>query len=279
MPTALLPGGEAVPVLGIGTWKMGERRQTRADEIAALRLAADLGMTLVDTAEMYGNGTAEELIAEALGDRRHEIFLVSKVLPHHATRRGTISACEASLRRLKTDRLDMYLLHWRGNVPLEHTVEALATLKRDGKIRHWGVSNFDVGDMEELAALRVAGAPLTATNQVLYNLMRRGVEFDLLPWCQAHGMPIMAYSPLEQGTLIGHKTVRAIANRLRATASQVALAWVLRQPGIVTIPKAGHVDHVRDNHGALAIRLVPSDLLELDRAFSPPTRKISLEMI
>jgi diketogulonate reductase-like aldo/keto reductase len=258
---------------------MGERRQTRTAEIAALRLAVDLGMTLVDTAEMYGNGAAEELVAEAIGHRRNEIFLVSKVLPHHATRRGTISACEASLRRLDTDRLDMYLLHWRGSVPLEQTVEALDTLKRDGKIRHWGVSNFDAADMKELAGLQVEGASGAATNQVLYNLMRRGIEFDLLPWCRAHGMPIMAYSPLEQGDLVKHSAVRTLANRLSATPSQVALAWVLRQPGVLTIPKAGDVAHVRDNRAALAVGLAPQDLAELDRIFSPPKRKISLEMI
>lgn len=277
--TTTLPGGEPIPVLGIGTWNMGERRQARAGEIAALRLAIDLGMSVVDTAEMYGNGAAEELIAEALGDRRNEIFLVSKVLPHHATKHGTISACEASLRRLKTDRLDMYLLHWRGSVPLDQTVDGLNTLKRDGKIRYWGVSNFDVADLNELASMRVEGVAPASTNQVLYNLMRRGIEFDLLPWCQSRGMPIMAYSPLEQGRLVKHKTVRAIAGRLRATPSQVALAWVLRQPGIVAVPKAGDVDHVRENRGAVAIELASHDLAELERTFTPPTRKISLEMI
>jgi diketogulonate reductase-like aldo/keto reductase len=277
--TTTLPGGEPIPVLGIGTWNMGESRKARAGEVAALRLAVDLGMTVVDTAEMYGNGAAEELIAEALNHRRDEIFLVSKVLPHHATRRGTISACDASLRRLNTDRLDLYLLHWRGSVPLEQTVEGLAALKRDGKIRHWGVSNFDVDDMDELEALRGEGASLVATNQVLYNLMRRGIEFDLLPWCRSRGIPIMAYSPLEQGRLIRHKTVRAVADRVRATPSQVALAWVLRQPGIVAIPKAADVDHIRDNRGAVSVELASQDVAELDRAFSPPTRKISLEMI
>ena len=275
--TIALPGGERIPALGIGTWNMGERRQTRADEIAALQLAVELGMSVVDTAEMYGDGRAEELIAEALSDRRDALFLVSKVLPQHATRRRTISACERSLERLKTDRLDLYLLHWRGRVPLDETLEAFNKLKRDGKIRHWGVSNLDLADMEELAAL--AGASLPATNQVLYNLTRRGIEFDMLPWCRTQGIPIMAYSPLEQARLTKHKILRAMGDRLKVTPSQIALAWVLRQPGVVTIPKAGHRDHVRENHGALGIQLAPEDLDELDRVFAPPTRKMPLEML
>lgn len=279
MRTVGLPGGERIPVLGIGTWNMGERRQARAGEVAALQLAVDLGMTVVDTAEMYGNGAAEELIAEALGHRREEIFLVSKVLPEHASKRGTIAACEASLRRLKTDRLDMYLLHWRGSVPFADTLEAFNALKRDGKIRHWGVSNLDTNDMEELEALTVRDRTLAATNQVLYNLTRRGIEFDLLPWCEARGIPIMAYSPLEQGRLERHKTLRAISERVKATPSQVALAWVLRQPGVMTIPKAGRVEHVRENHGALSLQLTSEDLTQLDAAFAPPKRKTSLEML
>jgi len=277
--TIVLPGGETIPALGIGTWNMGDKRQKRADEVAALQMAADLGMTVVDTAEMYGNGAAEELVAEALGDRRGKIFLVSKVLPQHATRRGTISACEASLRRLKTDRLDMYLLHWRGSVPLDETIEAFNILERDGKIRRWGVSNFDVDDMEELVALdKVAGARV-ATNQVLYNLTRRGIEHDLLPWCRARGVPVMAYSPLEQGRLVKHKALRVVAGRVRATPAQVALAWVLRQPGVIAIPKAGHVERVKENRGALDLDLAPDDLTELEAAFPSPARKIPLEMI
>ncbi len=277
--TILLPGGERIPVLGIGTWNMGERRQKRREEIAALQMAVELGMTVVDTAEMYGDGAAEELVAEALGARRNHVFLVSKVLPQHATRRGTIAACEASLRRLKTDRLDLYLLHWRGRVPLEETIDAFATLKRDGKIRHWGVSNLDVDDMEELAAQRVQTGSSCAVNQVLYNLLRRGIEYDLLSWCKARGIPIMAYSPLEQGALATHTVLGAIAARLGATPSQVALAWVVRHPGIMMIPKAGNIEHVRENLGALSVQLAPEDLAELDEAFPPPTRKIPLEMI
>ena len=263
----------------MGTWNMGEKRKTRADEIAALRAAVDLGMSVVDTAEMYGDGAAEELVAEALADRRSEIFLVSKVLPSHATKRGTISACEASLRRLKTDRLDMYLLHWRGRVPLEETLEALVALERDGKIRHWGVSNFDVDDMEEITALAKSARSWVATNQVLYNLKRRGIEYDLTPWCRARRIPLMAYSPLEQGALATHKALRAIANRVGATPSQAALAWILRQPDVIAIPKAGHPDRVRENRGAIDVGLAPEDLADLDAAFPSPTRKIPLEMI
>jgi diketogulonate reductase-like aldo/keto reductase len=280
IPATILPTGETVPVLGIGTWNMGEKRQQRADEIAALQMAVDLGMTVVDTAEMYGNGAAEELVAEALGDRRSEIFLVSKVLPQHATKRGTISSCEASLRRLKTDRLDMYLLHWRGVVPLEDTLEAFTALERDGKIRHWGVSNFDVDDMDEATALAKSRRSWVATNQVLYNLTRRGIEYDLLPWCAARGIPVMAYSPLEQGRLLTkRKTLHTIADRLSATPAQVALAWILRQPGVMAIPKAGHFERVRENRGALDVELAPEDLAELDDAFPPPARKKPLEMI
>ena len=279
MRTISLPGGELVPVLGVGTWNMGEKRKKRADEIDALQMAVDLGMTVVDTAEMYGSGAAEELVAEALGPRRSDIFLVSKVMPQHATRRATISSCEASLRRLKTDRLDMYLLHWRGRVPLDETLEAFQQLERDGKIRHWGVSNFDVDDMEELAGLTAHGGSQAATDQVLYNPLRRGIECDLLPFCYTRGIPVMAYSPLEQGLLAGHKTLEAIAKRLTATPAQVALAWVLRQPGVMAIPKAAHVGHVRENRLALELELAPEDLAELDDAFPPPAHKRPLEMI
>jgi diketogulonate reductase-like aldo/keto reductase len=270
---------ETIPALGIGTWNMGDTARTRGDEIAALQLAVDLGMSVVDTAEMYGSGAAEELVAEALGHWRDKIFLVSKVLPHHATKRGTIAACEASLRRLKTDRLDLYLLHWRGRVPLSDTLEGFDTLVRDGKIRRWGVSNFDVADMEELAGLRMSTRATVAMNQVLYNLMRRGIEHDLLPWCRARKIGIMAYSPLEQGRLLRHKTIRTVADRLHATPAQVALAWILRHPDVIAIPKAGHVDRVRENRGALDLRLAPAILAELDAAFKPPSRKIALEMI
>jgi diketogulonate reductase-like aldo/keto reductase len=268
-----------IPVLGVGTWGMAERADHRLDEIAALQMAVDLGMTVIDTAEMYAGGEAEELVAEAVGDRRREIFLVSKVLPQHATQRGTVSACEASLRRLNTDHLDLYLLHWRGTVPLDETLAAFDALERQGKIRHWGVSNFDVDDMEELVSLTANADSIVASNQVLYNLARRGIEYDLLPWCRKRRIPIMAYSPLEQGRIATAATVNAIATRLDATAAQVALAWVLRQEGVVAIPKAAHVEHVRENRGALEIELSAGDLDELDQAFPPPTRKTPLEMI
>ena len=277
--TVTLPGGEEIPVLGVGTWGMAERADHRLDEIAALQMAVDLGMTVIDTAEMYAGGEAEELVAEAVGDRRREIFLVSKVLPQHATRRGTVSACEASLRRLNTDHLDLYLLHWRGPVPLDETLAAFDAPQRQGKIRHWGVSNFDVDDMEELVSLTANADSIVASNQVLYNLARRGIEYDLLPWCRTRRISMMAYSPLEQGRLAKDKTVQAIAERLDATPAQVALAWVLRQPGVVAIPKAADVEHVRDNRGALEIALSSEDLNELDEVFPPPTHKRPLEMI
>jgi diketogulonate reductase-like aldo/keto reductase len=277
--TVTLPDGEEIPVLGVGTWGMAERPGDRVHEIAALQRAVDLGMTVIDTAEMYAGGAAEQLVAAALGDRRREIFLVSKVLPQHATRRGTVSACEASLRRLNTDHLDLYLLHWRGTVPLDETLGAFDALERQGKIRHWGVSNFDVNDMEELVRLTGNVDSAVASNQVLYNLMRRGIEYDLLPWCRRRGIPIMAYSPLEQGRLAKDETVRAIAERLDATPVQVALAWVLRQQGVAAIAKAANFEHVRENRGALEIELTTEDLDELDEAFPPPTRKKPLEMI
>jgi diketogulonate reductase-like aldo/keto reductase len=279
IPTTVLPGGEAIHVCGQGTWEMAERRAHRADEIAALQMGLDLGMTLIDTAEMYGNGAAEKLVAEALGGRRSEVFLVSKVLPQNSTRRGTIKACEASLRRLNTDRIDLYLLHWRGSVPLDETLEAFDTLVRDGKIRYWGVSNFDVSDMEDLVDFERAGGTQVASNQVLYNLSRRGIEYDLLPSCRAKGIPVMAYSPLEQGRLAKNRSLQRVGARLNATPAQVALAWVLRQEGVVAIAKAGRLEHVRENRSALDLQLAPEDLAELDQAFPPPTRKKPLEMI
>jgi diketogulonate reductase-like aldo/keto reductase len=257
---------------------MGEHPERRAQEIDALRLGIDLGMTLVDTAEMYAGGATELLVGDAVAGRRDDVFLVSKVLPNHATRRGTITACEASLRRLKTDRLDLYLLHWREeDTPVDETLEAFDELRRGGKIRAWGVSNFDVDDMEELVTKRPDDVP--ATDQVLYNPMRRGIEWDLLPWCRARAIPIMAYSPIEQGRLLGRRALRRIADRQDATPAQIALAWVLRQPEVIAIPKASTIDHVRENRGALEIRLTADDLDELDRAFPPPSRKVPLQMI
>jgi diketogulonate reductase-like aldo/keto reductase len=277
MRKTMLPSGEAVPILGQGTWFMGDNPRQRNDEIASLQLGLDLGMTLIDTAEMYGDGAAEELVGEAIGDRREDVFLVSKVLPSNATRRGTIAACERSLARLKTDWLDLYLLHWRGGTPLAETLAAFEELVRTGKIRHWGVSNFDAGDMKELVRLR--GGSSAATNQVLYNLTRRGIEHDLLPWCQEHGMPVMAYSPIEQGRLLGHRALQEVAKRHAATPAQVSLAWVLRQDRVIAIPKAGTATHVRENRGALDIELTAEDIKALDRAFPPPTGPQALEML
>jgi diketogulonate reductase-like aldo/keto reductase len=273
------PSGEPVPALGIGTWGMAERPERRKDEMEALRMALDLGMTLVDTAEMYAGGAAEALIAEAIGDRRAEFFLVSKVLPDHATQRGTITACEASLKRLDTDRVDLYLLHWPGKVPLDETLEGFTALMQSGKIRYWGVSNFDTEDMEDLLPLTVNMGSVVSTNQVLYNLTRRGIEWDLLPYCKARGIPVMAYSPIEQSRLAKDKRLKRIADRQKATPAQIALAWVLRQDGIIAIPKASRLEHVRDNRGALEIRLTPEDLAELDTLFPPPTRKVPLEVL
>ncbi|MDX8494362.1 aldo/keto reductase [Mesorhizobium sp. VK22B] len=275
--TTTLPSGEAVPVLGQGTWKMGEDRRRRADEAAALKLGLDLGITLIDTAEMYAGGGAEEVVAEAIAGRRDEVFLVSKVLPTNASRAGVTRACENSLKRLATDRIDLYLLHWPGSVPLAETVEAFEALKTAGEIRHWGVSNFDTDEMQELVGLPSGGN--VQTNHVLYNLSRRGPEFDLAPWSLERGIPLMAYSPVEQGVLARNAKLDAIAARHNATAAQIALAWVMAQKGVIAIPKASRQEHVRQNAAALDIKLTAEDFAELDRAFPPPTRKRGLEMI
>ncbi|MBJ6125931.1 aldo/keto reductase [Microvirga splendida] len=276
-PTVTLPAGESIPALGQGTWQMAEKAGRRAQEIEALRLGVELGMTLIDTAEMYGEGAAEELVAEALAAERERLFLVSKVYPHNAGRQDVIEACERSLRRLKTDRLDLYLLHWRGSVPLEETVAGFEELRRSGKIRHWGVSNFDMDDMEELFG--VPAGENCATNQVLYNVTRRGPEFDLIPWMAARGMPLMAYSPIEQGRLPRGGALQTIAQAHEASPFQIALAWLLNRPGVVAIPKASSVEHVRENRMALEIRLTPQDMAAIDAEFPAPKRKRPLEMI
>ncbi len=277
MRTTALPSGETIPVLGQGTWRLAELPGQREQEIAALRLGVDLGMTLIDTAEMYGDGSAEELVAEAIEGRRDEVFLVSKVLPANATRHGTIEACERSLRRLRTDRLELYLLHWRGQLPLEPTVEAFGRLVEDGKIRHWGVSNFDALDLADI--LSVTGGEGVETDQVLYNLAHRGVELELLPWCRDRGLPIMAYSPTDQGRLVEHVAVRAVARRHGATAAQVAIAWVLRQEGVTAIPKAASTEHARENRAALDLELTKDDLKTLDQVFPAPATPQPLEII
>jgi diketogulonate reductase-like aldo/keto reductase len=270
-----LKSGDRVPVLGLGTWRMGERKSDRAAEVAAIRLGLDLGVTLIDTAEMYGDGGAEEAIAEALAGRRDGLFLVSKVYPHNASRAGAIAACERSLKRLKTDRIDLYLLHWRGAVPLAETVEAFEALKQAGKIRNWGVSNFDTGDMEDLAAVKHGGN--CASNQVLYHLGSRGVEWRLLDMCHAANVMVMAYSPLGQGPVLRKPALGKVAAKHGVDPGAVALAWVLRRPGVVAIPKAVEPEHVRANMKALDVRLDADDLKALDAAFPPPKRSTPLD--
>jgi diketogulonate reductase-like aldo/keto reductase len=277
-----LPDGRPVARLGQGTWRIGEQRARRTSEIAALRAGLDLGQALIDTAEMYGDGRSEELIAEVIEGRREDVYVVSKVLPQNATRKGTMDACRRSLARLRTDYLDLYLLHWRQSEPLDETLEAFAALAKAGSVRFYGVSNFDRADLEEAGAL--AGGSGIAANQVLYNLEHRGIEWELLPWSREHELPIMAYSPLGSSgqqlrRLLGNRALGAVAARHGATPAQIALAWVLRQPDVYVIPKAGSVEHVNENNGALEIELSDDDLAELDAAFPPPRRKVELEML
>jgi diketogulonate reductase-like aldo/keto reductase len=276
MTSVRFPDGAEVPALGQGTWHMGERGSDRRREADALRLGLDLSMTLIDTAEMYGEGGAEEVVAEAIAGRREQAFLVSKVYPHNASRTKLPRALEASLRRLRVERLDLYLLHWRGSVPLDETVEAMERAKRDGKIARWGVSNLDVEDLEELGpALKDC-----ATDQVLWNLDARGVEFDLLPFCAKHRMPVMAYSPVGQGgALLRHRALATVAQRHGATPAQVALAFVLARPGVIAIPKASDPAHLRENAKARELALTEQDRKELDAAFPPPPRKRPLAML
>jgi len=277
VPLVKLPSGDQMPALGQGTWFMGDDRQRRKEEIDALRLGIDLGMRLIDTAEMYGSGASEELVGEAIAGRRDEVFLVSKVLPSNAAKTDVIAACEKSLRRLGTDQLDLYLLHWRSRTPLSETLEGFAALTEAGKIRHWGVSNFDVADLEELTGL--PGGSAVQTNQVLYNLSRRGIEWDLLPWAREHSLPIMAYSPIEQGRILDHSGLKSVAAEHGATAAQVAIAWLLQREGVVAIPKAGTTVHVKENRAALNVHLTDEDLATLDRIFPPPDGKQALEII
>ncbi|MFA7415093.1 MAG: aldo/keto reductase [Rhizobium sp.] len=277
IPTVTLPSGIVVPALGLGTWQMGEAKARANDEIDSLRLGLDLGMTLIDTAEMYGEGGAELVVGKALEDRRDEAFLVSKVYPWNAGRIGTITACEASLKRLGTDRIDLYLLHWRGEHLLADTVAAFEELRAAGKIGAWGVSNFDVEDMQELYAIR--DGTNCAVNQVLYNLSRRGIEYDLLPWCQTHGVTVMAYSPIEQGRLIHHPELIRIAKAYQATPAQVALAFLLEREGIVAIPKTSNLRRVRENRDAVDLDITDEDWAAIDAAFPPPDEKVPLEML
>lgn len=279
MRTVRLPDGETVPALGQGTWAMGERRADAAREADALRLGADLGMTLIDTAEMYGSGGAEEVVAQAAEGIRDRLFIVSKVLPQNASRSGVPAACERSLKRLRTDRIDLYLLHWRGGHPLTETVAAFEALRAAGKIRHWGVSNLDTGDMRGLLGL--PGGQNCSANQVLYHPDSRGIEFDLLPWCAEHRVPVMAYSPLGHHVrrLLGSSALHSVARRHDATPAQVAIAWGMRSGDVISIPKAADAAHVRENARAGEIELTAEDLATIDAVHRPPSRKLGLDLL
>ncbi len=277
MKTIELPFGQAIPILGMGTWRMGENSQRRKSEVEALRYGLALGLSLIDTAEMYGEGEAEEVVAEAVGTHRSDVFLVSKVYPHNASKEEAIAACERSLKRLNTDYIDLYLLHWRGSYPLAETLEAFQRLQQSGKIRDYGVSNFDTGDMKKAVSLPGGGS--IATNQVLYNLTRRGVELDLLPWCRQQNIPVMAYSPIEQGRLLDDKMLEKIAQEKGVSGAQIAIAWLLHQDNVIVIPKASRIEHVEQNYAALNITLSAEDLATLNEAFPAPNRPIPLQML
>ena len=277
MRTVTLLNGAKVPALGLGTWGMGERRSERTHEANALKAGLDLGLNLIDTAEMYGEGGAEEVVGDAVAGRRDGLYIVSKVYPHNASVSGAIAACERSLKRMKIDTIDLYLLHWRGNIPLHATVEGFETLKQQGKIRAWGVSNFDAADMKALGAVAEDGA--CVANQVLYHLGERGIEWDLLPGCQKKQIAIMAYSPLGQGSILKTHALKSVAGRHGATPAAVALAWVLRQDHVIAIPKAANLDHVRANAAAANLKLHADDLAELDKAFPPPKGPTPLAML
>ncbi|MFA9438531.1 aldo/keto reductase [Uliginosibacterium sp. sgz301328] len=276
-----LPDGTSVPAIGQGTWYMGDDAGARGQEVRALQLGIDLGLTLIDTAEMYADGGAEKVVGEAIAGRRDSVFVVSKVYPHHASRSKMSLACDASLRRLGTDYIDLYLLHWRGSVPLAETIDAMERLVDTGKILRWGVSNLDTDDMRELWR---AGGDACATDQVLYHAASRGIEFDLLPWCREHALPVMAYCPLAQAgnlreDLLGHPDIVGIADEIGATPAQVALAWVIRQGDVIAIPKAARDAHVRENAGAAAIALDPHHLARIDAAFPPPVSREPLDVV
>jgi diketogulonate reductase-like aldo/keto reductase len=276
MRSCKLPSGAAIPVLGLGTWRMGESPRRRAEELDSLKYGLDLGYPLIDTAEMYGDGSAEEIVGEAIAGRSGRPFIVSKVYPHNASRAGTIAACERSLKRMRIERIDLYLLHWRGGARIEETFDAFLRLREAGKIGDFGVSNFDLSDMEDACRLDKG---FNASNQVLYCLSRRGPEFDLLPWMRKRSIPLMAYSPLDQGALLRKSALKSLAQGIGCTPAQLALAWLLAQPGVVTIPKSASRERVKENLGALELSLSPQILAELDRAFPPPKGKQPLEML
>jgi diketogulonate reductase-like aldo/keto reductase len=275
MKTVALPSGERVPAFGMGTWYMGDDAARRPAEVAALRFGLDAGVRLIDTAEMYGEGGAEEVVGEALAGRRDEVFVVSKVYPHNASRKGVAAACERSLKRMKTDRIDLYLLHWRGSVPFAETVEGFESLRAAGKIRHWGVSNLDSGDMEELWGVSQA----VQANQLLYNLTRRGIEWELLPWQRERRIPTMAYSPIEQARLLKNRALAEFSRGHGMSAAQAALAWLLAKDDVIVIPKAANTAHLAENLDSLKVSLTKDQLAELDRAFPPPKGPSSLEML
>ena len=277
MRTVQLRTGEKIPQLGLGTWHMGERGANKAAEAKAVRAGVDLGVTLIDTAEMYGEGGAEEVVAEAVAGIRDKVFIVSKVYPHNASRTGAIAACERSLKRLKTDRIDLYLLHWRGSHPVVETVAAFEQLKADGKIRHWGVSNFDTGDMHQVYGVK--GGTNCASNQVLYNLGSRGIDFDLIDDCAKHKVMVMAYTPLGQGSVLRDAAVAKVAKKHGVAPAAIAIAWTMRHPNVVSIPKASNMTHVKENAAAADLVLDLDDLKALDAAFPPPKRKTSLGML
>ena len=272
-----LPSGESVPSMGLGTWHMGERIGNPKTEVDALVRGLDLGATLIDTAEMYARGGAERVVGSAIKGRRDNVFIVSKIVPHNASFDGTIRACENSLQRMEIESIDLYLLHWPGNHPLESTVSAFEQLKTDGKIKHWGVSNFDTSDMQELYG--IPEGKNCQINQVLYNLSRRGIEWDLLPWCRSMGLPIMAYSPIEQGRLLENKKLKALASEIGVSAAQLSIAWSIRKNDIITIPKASNLEHVGQNIDAWTIKLESAILDELDKLFEPPVRKKGLDIL
>jgi diketogulonate reductase-like aldo/keto reductase len=277
MKTVTLPSSEEVPAFGLGTWNIGDSKATRAEEIATLRMGLDAGATLIDTAEMYGDGRSEELVGEAIAGRRDGVFLVTKVYPHNASKKGVPTACERSLQRLGTDRIDLYLLHWRGSVPFAETIGAFEALKKAGKVRHYGVSNLDLSDMKEWWKLK-DGANCAAS-QLLYNLTRRGIEFDLLPWLRERKVPVMAYSPIEQARLARDRRLGDFAKKHGMTAAQAALAWLLSKEGVIVIPKTGRRERLKENLGALDKKLDAAQLAELDRLFPPPSEAESLAML
>jgi len=277
MQTVTLPSGELVPAFGLGTWQIGDHAALRAEEIATIRLALDLGAKLIDTAEMYGEGRSETLVGEAIHGRRDEVFLVTKIYPHNASQQGTMAACERSLRRLGTDRIDLYLLHWRGQVPLAETIDAFVALQRAGKIRHYGVSNLDLADMQELWAL--PGGCAVATEQLLYNLTRRGIERDLLPWLRERRVPVMAYSPIERSELLRNKKLLQFAKRQQMTPAQAALAWLLAHDDVIVIPKTGNRERLKENLAALEHALTPTQVTEIEKLFPAPARARALEVL